>query len=185
MISDFIIGLDISTSSTGIALLDVNEQIIDLCVHKPKGNSLVEKGVDFQNSLQDILLKNNLSTPKAIYIEQNLQRFRRGFSSAKVINTLARYNGMCSLVVYQLFTMQPEYIPVNHGRKVVGIKIKRGENTKEKVFSWAKENYDFEWPTKVLKSGPRKNLEIFDNCCYDISDALVTAIAGIRTQNGT
>jgi hypothetical protein len=29
------------------------------------------------------------------------------------------------------------------------------------------------WPEKTLKSGKRKGLTIFDECCYDMADAYV------------
>jgi len=182
--TDCIVGLDISTSCTGISILDFSGNIIDVTYYKPKGVSLVAKA----NNLKDYLIsfidttctKFNV-TVKNVYIEQNLQKFRRGFSSAQVINTLARFNGMISYIVFESLGVQPVYVNVNEGRKSLGIKIPRGSNTKELIFKWCQQKYpEVEWPTKKLKSGPRKGLVIFDTCCYDISDALITATAGLK-----
>ena len=82
----------------------------------------------------------------------------------------------------------PVFINVNSARKSAGLKIvkksKGGEPVKEQVFCWSQEylsKNSFSWPTKVLKSGPRKGKEIFHPACYDISDALVIAVATFST----
>ena len=46
-----------------------------------------------RDSLQDTLSKNKVDS---IYIEENLQSFRAGFSSARTLSTLSRFNGMVS-----------------------------------------------------------------------------------------
>jgi hypothetical protein len=185
LISNYAIGLDISTSCTGVALITEDGELIDLLTHVPKGSTLVEKTAHFREFLVSEISGKYANGPNFIFIEQNLQRFRRGFSSAQVINTLARYNGMSSFVAYEMFGKQPIYINVNEARKVLEIKIKRGENSKEKVLEWAKNTVNFSWPTKILKSGPRRGLEILDPKCYDMADALVTATAGLRMKNDT
>jgi len=185
LISDYVIGLDISTSCTGVALITTDGKLIDLLTHVPIGTTLVEKTAHFREFLVSEIASKYAPRPSHIFIEQNLQRFRRGFSSAQVINTLARYNGMTSFIAYEMFGRQPIYVNVNEARKTLQIKIKRGENSKEKVLDWAKNSTDFQWPTKILKSGPRKGLEILDPKCYDMADALVTALAGLRMENDT
>lgn len=113
-----------------------------------------------------------------VAIEENLQAFRPGFSSAKTICTLARFNGMVSLIANDLTNISPEYINVNHARKSVGLKIRKKDpvSTKDQVLAWVKlqpQWAKFEWPMKTLKSGKRKGLVIPHECCYDISDAFV------------
>ena len=179
-----VIGLDISTSCTGIAFMSLSGEIIKLDYCKPVGDSLVEKTNYFKKYFDKSWIDAGLPAPSKIYIEQNLQRFRRGFSSASVINTLARFNGMLSYVMYEHFEVEPTYINVNEGRKVLGIKIPRGSDTKEEILGWCQQKYpNIEWPTKKLKSGPRKGLVILDPCCYDISDALITAKAGLKLDS--
>ena len=81
------------------------------------------------------------------------------------------------------FTLEPNMINSNHARKTLGIKIQRekicGISTKEQILTWVKDKLpDFAWPTKTLKSGPRKGLEIEGASCYDIADSFVVAKAG-------
>ena len=68
-------------------------------------------------------------------------------------------------------------INVNNARKLVGIKINKKDkikNTKAQVLEQVQKlNETLTWPRRVLKSGPRKGLEIYDDCCYDRADAYV------------
>ena len=45
---------------------------------------------------------------EAVYIEQSLQSFRSGFSSAKTLSTLSRFNGIVSWIIYEHFGITPE-----------------------------------------------------------------------------
>ena len=63
------------------------------------------------------------------------------------------------------------------GLKIIS-KRKGGADTKEQVLEWATNQLtDFSWPTKTLKSGPRKDQVIADPGCYDMADAYVIARA--------
>ena len=180
MKSSYSLGLDISTSCTGLAALDAAGDVIAFSYCKPAGDTLVAKADMLGCFIKEWCDHQTTGPLKAVYIEQNLQRFRRGFSSAQVINTLARFNGMISYIVYRDLGIQPVYVNVNEGRKSLGIKIARGSNTKEEILKWCSLQYpDISWPEKKLKSGPRKGLVIQDDCCYDIADAIVTAKAGL------
>lgn len=73
--------------------------------------------------------------------------------------------------------MKPTVINVNNARKLVGIKIDKKDKTKttkEKVLEQVQQlDSRIIWPERTLKSGPRKGLKIFDDCCYDMADAFV------------
>ena len=117
-----------------------------------------------------------------ILIEENLQAFRPGFSSAKTIVTLARFNGIVTYLCSEVFDIEPEFMNVNSARKTVGLKIDRksDQSTKDQVLDFAKSRIlDFDWPTRTLKSGARKGLVIPADCCYDIADAYIIAAAGM------
>tara|TARA_Y100001970_G_scaffold293566_1_gene441231 strand:+ start:4152 stop:4676 length:525 start_codon:yes stop_codon:yes gene_type:complete len=126
----------------------------------------------------DISELNRTHDIATVAIEENLQAFRPGFSSAKTICTLARFNGMVSYIANDLTNVNPEYINVNHARKSVGLKIRKKDpvSTKDQVLEWVKAQPEwstFEWPMKTLKSGKRKGLVIPHESCYDIADAFV------------
>lgn len=126
---------------------------------------------------------------KQIFVEENLQAFRPGFSSAKTILTLAKFNGITCLLANQEFGIEPIDINVNVARKTVDLKILRGKktqkNTKQQVFEWVNQKIDFDWPIKVLKSGPRKGESIYESCVYDMADAFVIARAGFKMNNSS
>ena len=68
-----------------------------------------------------------------IFIEQSLQSFRSGFSSAQTLSTLARFNGTLSWLCYELFSIEPEFINATTARKLYGVKVPRGQKAKEVV----------------------------------------------------
>ena len=69
---------------------------------------------------------------------------------------------------------------MNSARKLLGIKIDRKskKSTKEQVFDWVDSQTEEVWPTRVLKSGKRKGLEVLEDYVYDMADAFVIARAG-------
>lgn len=179
-----ILGLDVSTSCTGWCIINDEEKVLDIgYISLSKFKNSYKKASVVEESLKQISKKYKI---KKIFIEENLQAFRPGLSSAKTLSTLARFNGIVSLLSYQVFNVEPDHLNVNAARKSLGIKIlkqsKCGKNTKEQILDWAKtqtENFEFEWPKKTLRAGPRKGLEIFDPVCYDMADAYVISRAGI------
>lgn len=183
---NFTLGLDVSTSCTGWAVFDADDQFIDMgSIVLSKSPSLYTKAAAVRQVLNDLFVKYPICK---VYIEENLQSFRRGFSSAKTLSTLARFNGVVSLVAYETFSVEPVHINVNAARKSLGIKLVRkkqgGAPTKQQIFEWVDaelhaSEITYPWPIKTLKSGPRKGLELLDPKSYDMADAYVIAKAGL------
>jgi Holliday junction resolvasome RuvABC endonuclease subunit len=147
-------------------------------------SSVFSRVTDVSSSISDVISGKELDT---IFIEENLQAFRPGLSSAKTLLTLARFNGMVSYQMHVLTGKIPVYINVNTARKTLGIKLDRKSSvaTKDQIHRWvdndpAFTNTSSTWPFKILKSGPRKGLEILDPAAYDMADAYVIAKAGIQ-----
>lgn len=180
-----ILGLDISTSCTGWCLLDLDCTLVGMgYIPLSKFKGPFEKADRVQKELDLIASEYEVSE---IYIEENLQAFRPGLSSAKTLLTLSRFNGIVSFLCYDSFSIEPKFINVNAARKSLGIKIIRekkcGVSTKEQVREWVDSNLtdtSYEWPVKVLKTGPRKGQEILDPVSYDMADAFVIASAGAQ-----
>ncbi len=177
-----ILGLDISTSCTGWCILDSDQNLIDMgMINLSKVKSVYQKANHVRSSLEKI---SDAYEIKKVYIEENLQSFRSGFSSAKTLSTLARFNGVVSFIAYEIFNTEPIHVNVNAARKSLGIKLIRkkdgGKPTKDQVLEWVQSNISFPWPRKLLKSGPRKGLEINDPGCFDMADAYVISLAGMR-----
>ena len=167
------LGLDISTSCTGVCILDQDNNLVVLdSIRLDKCKDFFDKCATVKNYL-DIL--NKLHNIQYIFIEQDLQAFRPGLSSAATINTLARFNGAVTFMAYQTFMTRPDLINVTKARSAVGIKINhkdKSKTTKEKIFDWVSGEIDFDWPKK--KTGAVKT------SCYDMSDAYVICSAGIN-----
>lgn len=176
-----ILGLDISTSCTGWSLIDsVDSKLVKMgYVDLSKQKNFLLKADDVKQAL--IALHNEFDI-KDIFIEENLQAFRPGFSSAKTLMTLARFNGIISYICNRDLNIEPQFINVNIARKRLGLKLDRKSklNTKEQVFEWVDKRIDVSWPMKILKSGPRKGLSILSPGCYDMADAYVIASAGFN-----
>jgi len=175
-----ILGLDISTSCTGWSLLTPDGTLASQgYIRLAPLKSVFRKAERVRES---ILKEVDIDSVKEIYIEQNLQSFRSGFSSAQTLSTLARFNGIVSYLSSQIFNSLPLYINVNSARKSLQIKInkKSNLNTKEQVFQYVRSDLkeNFVWPEKILKRGPNKGLVKFDESCYDMSDAYVICKAG-------
>ena len=101
----FILGLDVSTACTGWSILDSEGQLVDMgAIVLSKSKTLYTKAESVREAMQDLSSKYDIN---AIFIEENLQSFRRGFSSAKTLSTLARFNGVVSMVAYDTFSLEP------------------------------------------------------------------------------
>ena len=178
-----IIGLDISTSITAYSIMDT-EQPLGHRLVKSDGIHLSKIKDSYAKSckVRDVfkVLAKEYKVDK-IVVEESLQSFRMGLSSAKTLSSLTRFNGIVSFLAQDLFGVECERINVNSARKRLNIKIdkKLDINTKEQVRNWVMQHDDFagfEWPTKTLKSGPRKGQTIYDPSCLDIADSAVMSL---------
>ncbi len=167
-----ILALDISTSCTGWCVFDENGYrdtgYIDLSKHK----GMYEKAGRIKTELLNLIIKYPYSK---VVVEENLQAFRPGLSSAKTLMTLAQFNGVVRWICHADLNADVESINVNTARKSVGLKIDRKskKKTKEQVLEWVSGQEDIAWPTKVLKSGPNKGKIRLIEQCFDMADAYV------------
>jgi len=179
-----ILSLDISTSCTGYCILDPElnsvTSLMDLgFIPLSKHKSHFSKANIVLGDLREMKSKYNITE---IAIEENLQSFRSGFSSAQTLSSLAKFNGIVAYLCEDIFGISPKFFNVNAARKSVGLKIiskrKGGADTKEQVMNWAADALKgYEWPTKTLKGGPRKGQVVLEPGCYDMADAYVIACA--------
>jgi len=176
-----ILGLDVSTSITGWSLLSLETSEYKIGYLPLKNSSdIYSKANKLREFIRDDLTPYNI---KAVYVEEDLQRFKRGLSSARTLATLTRFNGVVCQICFEEIGLRPEHINVNVARKSAGIKYDRKDKTlttKEKVFEEVKKLINHDWPVKVLKSGPRQGQEILHPGAYDAADAYVISVAGKR-----
>ena len=169
-----ILGLDISTSITGATVLDYSGQVLyceawDLRNKRyfPDIFSKVQRFKQVMGNLYQI----NKYPIDSIFIEQSLMAFRPGFSSAKTLSTLSRFNGIVSWLCVETFEIEPEMIAASSARKKVGVKIQKGEKAKEKSFHFVLAN-EPSFVVEYTKNGnPRPG-------SMDKSDSWIIAKAG-------
>jgi len=168
-----ILALDISTSITGFCVFNEWNAIHIGHVDLRKEKDFFKKIDLVKEKIEELHKQYNF---KQVAIEEAFQSFGRGLSSAKTLFTLAKFNGIIQYIVFSL-GIKATVINVNNARKLVGIKINKKDktkNTKEQVLEQVQQlNSTLIWPKRTLKSGPRKGLEIYDDCCYDRADAWV------------
>ena len=176
-----ILGLDISTSITGATVLDYNGKVLyceawDLRNKRyfPNLFSKVQRFKQVMGNLYQI----NKYPIDSIFIEQSLMAFRPGFSSAKTILTLAKFNGILSYVCQQDFGVEPQYIGASTARKSCGIKIPKGEKAKDVVLQYVLDN-EPNFVVEYTKHGNPKPGS------YDRADSLIIARAGYNLWKQT
>lgn len=181
----YILGLDISTSVIGLAILEPTTgalvQLEYLKLTSNKYDNIWSKA-DCVSSYFSILNDNLNKRITKIYVEESAKRFSPGFSSANTLFTLAKFNGIVSYIARSIFHAEVIDINVNSARSKLGIKIDRKDKTmptKEKVFQYilAAHPY-FPWITHVAKNGKHKDELVYDQCNRDMCDAFVIASAG-------
>ena len=170
-----LLSLDISTSCTGYCIFnDQNELELMSYIDLKKHKDFYEKAKEIKRVMSKI--KENYEI-KYIAVEENLQAFRPGLSSAKTLMTLAQFNGTVRWICHEVFGIKSEAINVNSARKSVNLKIDKkdkSKTTKEKVLEWVmNDKPELTWPTKVLKSGRNKGQVRRLDACYDMADAYV------------
>ena len=180
-----VLGLDVSTANVGVCVIDTGcrqggrvQLAYGIPLSKFKG--LYTKASILREHLLDIASKHNIDI---IIIEESLQRFRGGMSSAGVIAKLNRFNGIASYLARSVLDVPLHLANVVSTRKSIGCSINRKSelSTKEQVLAWVTAHPDmsgFEWPIKILKSGPNKGKKCTEGICYDIADAFVVALFG-------
>lgn len=187
-----ILGVDVSTSITGFAVVAdgilVYYDSIDLRKHKnifAKTIAIKEKILDLYEMYQ---LNNDDSSSAGwgdssypiqhIYVEQPFTFFNSGGSSAKTMAALQKFNGIVSWLLYEVFEIEPKFIGATSARKVVGIKVPRGQKAKQVVLQHLL-NTEPAFKIEYTKHGNPKPES------YDRADAIIIAKAGFQTEQTT
>lgn len=193
--NEFLWGLDLSTTNVGLALWDLNGQLIELKhlelkVDKNiipeeryiyKANIFREYVIEFKERL-----KNDYNgVLKHIIIEEPLG----GSNNINTVAMLFEFNGICRYIMYDVFGLIPFKISVNQSRriflpeflenrKVKGetvqvLSIPKDIDKKEYIWKRVSEMYpSIEWIYN--KNGKPKTM------CYDMSDAVVVSLGGLK-----
>jgi Holliday junction resolvasome RuvABC endonuclease subunit len=168
-----ILGIDISTSITGFAIIDNTGKIMfsEACDLR-RDKTFFSKCLTIRAKIIDILEAYS-GKIKHIYIEQPFTFFNSGGSSGKTMAALQRFNGVVSWMVYECFEIEPNYVGATQARKLVGIKVPRGEKAKKVVMEHLLAT-EPDFTIQYTSKGNPKPQE------YDRADALVIARAGMN-----
>lgn len=180
-----IIGFDISTSITGVAIVAEGELVYYDSIDLRKYKDVFDKTIAFKEKLLDLYEMYQLDNESLmgdsdypiehIYIEQSLHMFMGGKSSAKTLSTLTRFNGIVSWLIYELFEIKPKFIGATSARKQAGIKVPRGQKAKQVVLQHLLDN-EPAFKIEYTKHGNPKP----DS--FDKADAIVIAKAGYNLE---
>lgn len=187
----YYIGIDVSTSCTGLCILNDEREIIDSTyIRLDNKGTMVQKGMHLKDVLIDRLaqvgITSDLEDGKdyVVYIEEPAMLFGRGRSRARTIAVLNMFNGMVQFMVKDALGAEPKLIMPNSARAKVGFKTisekKCGKSVKEQLREQFEEATGIKFPNKKLKSGPRKGMMVFNELYYDVIDAWVVAESARR-----
>ena len=181
-----ILGVDISTSITGFAIVAEGEIVFYDSVDLRKYKNVFQKAERIKEAIFEIFDNYQFDREddhwmtvesdanqriNHIYIEQSLHMFMGGKSSAKTLSALTRFNGIVSWLIYEMFSMEPKYIGASSARKQAGIKVPRGQKAKQVVLQYLLDN-EPAFKVEYTKHGNPKPES------YDRADAIVVAKAG-------
>jgi hypothetical protein len=175
-------GLDISSSVTGVVLLDTNGNLLfmgHVSLPSTKYKNLFEKAdatIDWikTNLPQDIKIRR-------IFVEQNAKGYSAGFSSADTLFILAKINVLVSYLVHKQYGAEVIDVHVTSARSMLGFKNKKAVKipVKEKVRDFILTAYPhLPFETRVVKVGKKKGQLVPAEGIADEIDAFVIAKGG-------
>jgi Holliday junction resolvasome RuvABC endonuclease subunit len=178
-----ILGLDISTSVVGVAVInpDTKELVVSEHIDLTKIDSVFSKAELVGAELWRI---SNTHDIENLFIETALMRFIPGRSRADTIVKLAKFNGIVSWICYDTFGLKPTYLNVNTARSLYGLSFPRGTKgpqRKKMVVEAVIEKEKTAFKYEMARGG--KN---YKKGTDDRADAVVIARAGeflLRNEN--
>lgn len=170
-----VLGLDVSTSCVGIAIVEDVEsaiKIVELDHLDFKGcKTLFDKA----DNVSERLFRMRDDRIDVVFIEDAMMKFTPGMSSAQTIATLLRFNGIVSYAVWQKLHQEPRYVAPNAARKLCGIKTEQvkkcGKSHKIQTAEYLLVRELKTWPWPLNRNGK------MCSWCYDVIDAYVIAKA--------
>lgn len=120
-----ILGLDISTTMVGVALIDQDSRSLlkSEAWDISKCDSLYEKAELIGSCLYELRSDYDINH---VFIETALKKFMPGRSRADTIIKLAKFNGIVSWICFECYDMRPTFINVNTARTLYGLSFPRG-----------------------------------------------------------
>jgi Holliday junction resolvasome RuvABC endonuclease subunit len=170
-----ILGLDVSTTRIGWAIIDEKQELVDSDFFKTdKKMSLEERASDFADKVLEPL--KHIHKITEVRIEEPFSMFSGGKTTARTMSSLQRFNGMISLVAHQQFGNPPTMVGATTARSRCGIKVPRGTKAKVVVLKWVDDKFDKFIMEHTRHGNPKPGLD-------DEADAIVVALSHFDLRN--
>lgn len=176
-----ILGLDVSTSSTGATFLsDSGERLLTTHFDLKKEKGIYRKMDKLKIELLDIIceMEESHGPLTGIYIEEPFKVFGQGKSSANVISMLQGFNATISYLLYHVFQIEPVHVNAMTARSLNDIKVPRGQKAKTVVIEHLLKN-EPDFKVSYTKKG---NIQTY---WYDRADSIIIARAGLALSKKT
>lgn len=162
-----ILGLDVSTTRIGWAVITDEGEYVDSDFFKTKPKTpLEERAADLEMKvLEPLFAKHKISE---VRIEEPFSMFSGGKTTAKTMSSLQRFNGMVSLLAHQHLGKPPTLVGATTARSRCGIKVPRGTKAKIVVLDWVDKNIEEFEMVYTRHGNPKPGLD-------DEADAIVVA----------
>jgi Holliday junction resolvasome RuvABC endonuclease subunit len=173
-----ILGLDVSTSRVGISIIDYDKRLLKCEFIKLNSkDELEDRCLVLESYINNIDCYNSINNKgfciNEVFIESPFIMFSGGKTTAMTMAKLQRFNGMVCYMVRKTLGITPVSIAANKARGLIGLKVKRGEDTKKKVIGWVQTEYPKDFIVEYTRHGnPKPGTD-------DMADSVVIARAGL------
>jgi len=173
---DMILGLDVSTSITGICLMDDGCIVKEfIAVDLRKEDSFCGKCNKVGSALDDLKVTHQINEGyTSVFIEDKLSGFSGGRTSQQTMMKLAAFNGAVTYIAEYHIGVEPIHIHPSTVKAIMkkdGLIIPKGADKKKLTLEFVKNNIE-NFPYSETRNG---NPQAF---CYDMADAYIIARAG-------
>lgn len=181
---DCVIGLDISTSIIGVAVLSADGSNLLVMDHIKLSDikGLFAKADAAIEKLAQIVPTEHYNV-KGIFVEANAKMFSAGKTTADVLFALAKINALVSYLSQKLYGAAVHDVNVVSARSAIGYKDNRAvkKPVKEKVRKFVMDKFpNLPVKTHVVTRGKNKGQTAIDEGVADEVDAFVIAYGGFK-----
>ena len=176
------LGLDISSSITGVVLMDKNGVMLFMG-HVPLTSVKYKTIFDKADAVID-WIKDNVSDQfkvRRIFVEANAKGYSVGFSSADTLFTLAKMNALVSYLTHKWFGVPVIDVNVTSARSKIGYKNNKSvkKPVKEKVREFVLLNHPYlPFQTRTVTVGKNKGMVVPAAGVEDEIDAFIICKGG-------
>tara|TARA_Y100001973_G_C5102190_1_gene283304 strand:+ start:49 stop:579 length:531 start_codon:yes stop_codon:yes gene_type:complete len=169
------LGLDISTSKVGLCIMDYKFNLLETKLIKLNTKQdLEDRCLAIENIIAALPSQGYIIGD--VYVESAFIAFSGGKTSAVTMSKLQRFNGMVCYMIRKMIGKNADLISPAKARGLVGLKIKRGENTKRKVIEHVTKSFPNDFHYELTRHGnPKPGTD-------DRADAIVIAWAGLNQR---